>query len=394
MKSQKGITLIALVVTIVVLLILAGTSISMLKGDNGIISQAQRAKQESDIAKEKEQNDLQTIEDRIDNVLGMDKSEFGKIKKSGNYVEENKTAKDMNGDTVVIPKGFKVAEDSGTTVIEGIVIEDDDILNGRGNQYVWIPVTKDTNGDATTPYAEKGLLSNGAEIKLSKYMFEQNGKEVSTDWISSFETGTLNNTPNWVVDEESGPIGAFKLSVATNGGYYIARYEASYGENGKANFRISIYNSETTDELKKGTLWNYISQTEAVTACENLYVNTNSYLINSYAWDTAIVYIQNCSGNKNYSRALTKNIELKNTGVNSDEVCKINDMSGNLGEWTTEGCRWSVRGGGSTKGIINRGGRFSNPDYYTAFRGEDSKDYVVLDSDTSESVGFRAILYI
>ena len=44
MKNQKGITLIALVVTIVVLLILAGTAIAMLQGDNGIITNAQNAK--------------------------------------------------------------------------------------------------------------------------------------------------------------------------------------------------------------------------------------------------------------------------------------------------------------------------------------------------------------
>lgn len=43
MKNQKGITLIALVVTIVVLLILAGTAIAMLQGDNGIITNAQKA---------------------------------------------------------------------------------------------------------------------------------------------------------------------------------------------------------------------------------------------------------------------------------------------------------------------------------------------------------------
>ena len=43
MKSQKGITLVALVVTIVVLLILAGTSIAMLSGDNGIITNAQKS---------------------------------------------------------------------------------------------------------------------------------------------------------------------------------------------------------------------------------------------------------------------------------------------------------------------------------------------------------------
>ena len=53
-KNNKGITLIALVVTIVVLIILAGVSISMLTGENGIVTQAQNAKEETEIGKEKE----------------------------------------------------------------------------------------------------------------------------------------------------------------------------------------------------------------------------------------------------------------------------------------------------------------------------------------------------
>ena len=57
MKKEKGITLIALVVTIVVLLILAGTSISMLKGDNGIITQAQKAKSSTVV-----ENEIEYIE--------------------------------------------------------------------------------------------------------------------------------------------------------------------------------------------------------------------------------------------------------------------------------------------------------------------------------------------
>ena len=44
MKNNKGITLIALVVTIIVLLILAGVSIAMLTGDNGILAQSRKAK--------------------------------------------------------------------------------------------------------------------------------------------------------------------------------------------------------------------------------------------------------------------------------------------------------------------------------------------------------------
>lgn len=54
MRNQRGITLIALVITIIVLLILAGVSIAMLTGDNGILSNAQRSSKETAIANAKE----------------------------------------------------------------------------------------------------------------------------------------------------------------------------------------------------------------------------------------------------------------------------------------------------------------------------------------------------
>ena len=53
-KNEIGITLIALVITIIVLLILAGISIATLTGDNGILTQAQNAKEQTEIANEKE----------------------------------------------------------------------------------------------------------------------------------------------------------------------------------------------------------------------------------------------------------------------------------------------------------------------------------------------------
>ena len=59
MREQKGITLIALVITIIVLLILAGVSIAMLTGDNGILTQAEKAETETDKAGMIEQVDLE-----------------------------------------------------------------------------------------------------------------------------------------------------------------------------------------------------------------------------------------------------------------------------------------------------------------------------------------------
>lgn len=69
MKKTKGITLIALVVTIIVLLILAGVSISMLTGENGILNQAQNAKNKTEEAERNEKLDLLKQEDLINETL-------------------------------------------------------------------------------------------------------------------------------------------------------------------------------------------------------------------------------------------------------------------------------------------------------------------------------------
>ena len=64
-KKEKGITLIALVITIIVLLILAGVSIAMLTGENGILTQAQKAKAETKQAEKNEMSDLASMESLI-----------------------------------------------------------------------------------------------------------------------------------------------------------------------------------------------------------------------------------------------------------------------------------------------------------------------------------------
>ena len=66
-KQMKGITLIALVITIIVLLILAGVSIAMLTGDNGILTQATNAKEQTEISSEKEAIQLTMINKQVSN---------------------------------------------------------------------------------------------------------------------------------------------------------------------------------------------------------------------------------------------------------------------------------------------------------------------------------------
>ena len=76
-KKEEGITLIALITTIIVLLILAGISIGAITGSNGIIGQAQNAKKETEIANEKEIIDISTVEAMGKNNRGnLEEEEF------------------------------------------------------------------------------------------------------------------------------------------------------------------------------------------------------------------------------------------------------------------------------------------------------------------------------
>ena len=79
-KQERGITLIALITTIIVLLILAGISIGAITGSNGIIGQAQSAKEETEISQEKEIIDISTVEAMGKNNRGnLEEEEFQNV---------------------------------------------------------------------------------------------------------------------------------------------------------------------------------------------------------------------------------------------------------------------------------------------------------------------------
>ena len=65
-KKAKGITLISLVITIIILLILAGVTLSLTLGDNGIITQAQKAKEAQEIAAIKEDFQLAILDKELE----------------------------------------------------------------------------------------------------------------------------------------------------------------------------------------------------------------------------------------------------------------------------------------------------------------------------------------
>ena len=137
-----------------------------------------------------------------------------------------------------------------------------------------------------------------------------------------------------------------------------------------------------------GTLWNDITQPQAALVSQNMYKNDSyveSDLINSYAWDTAIVYIQ-AMGNENYANQTDGNGTLKNTGSTGDEKCKIFDMARNTMEWTTE---YSTSTGSSIASpCTGRGGYYSYSDFYTSMRYYNNATF------SFNSFSFRPLLYV
>ena len=165
-------------------------------------------------------------------------------------------------------------------------------------------------------------------------------------------------------------INKFRESIKNNGGYYIARYEA--GDSNSTSNRTSSSSQTVIPVFKENQIvYNHITQPNAATLVRNLYNNqTKNYesdLINSYAWDTAIVFIQEFSGDEDYSiqNAIQDTLAktgLATDGTNKDVRCNIHDMSGNVYEWTTE------TDYNTSHPQIYRGGYYNNHIYYTSNR--------------------------
>ncbi len=313
-KLQNGITLIALVITIIVLLILAGVSIATLTGDNGILTKAQTAKTETERASEEEQLKLAAMNAAMNT--------------------ERKKYTDKNGNTAIIPAGFAPTGIEGEDLInEGLVVVDSD-----GNEFVWIPVgkVKDNNG-------------NVHEIQLGRYSFQEDGTPYEYDGTlieeNSRDKDNLLNLGNTIaIDIEAFKKSASPVEEGGNGGYYIGRYEAKDGNT--ANERDDNTSDENKLVIKSNNyVYNWIRQPEAALLARNMY-NSNDFisdLMNGYAWDTAIVFIQECSGDINYSKQVSLNSEREYKGtINSkdikqqDKKCNIWDMASNMIEWITE----------------------------------------------------------
>ena len=279
--------------------------------------------------------------------------------------------KDDQGNIVVIPGGFHLDADSGTSVEEGIVIED-----GNGNQFVWIPTGtyQTSSGVKTNNLARRTFTSTGAtevngDSAISSYYYgEGDSRSVASTQIAAFKASASPKS-------EANPDG--------NGGFYIGRYEQGTGNVCKAG--VTPYADVTRDTAK--------SQAEAMYSGKNN--NVVSELISSYAWDTALNFI--CQTNSaGYILATTTSSNYgnigtgsrKNTGVDTnDDYSKIHDLLGNCYDWTTEYSSYTRSS--VAYPCMARGGYYrSNSGDYAADRSYGRT------SDSGDYGSFRVQLYV
>ena len=396
MKKNKGITLVALVVTIVVLLILAGVSINLVLGDNGIIAKAKEAQRKS---AEASQNDLigmnelaQQLEEQINGSTG-----------NGGKTEP---------ETIPYLPSDDFHYDTSTSVDTGLVIKD-----GSGNEYVWVVVPRTTavyktTGLGKTTFTDADYTSIETDLRnytiipyviLSGFTDTWYADDKNEGWLSETEYKTLKNS--------------MLKSVYENGGFYVGRYEAGIGTNrtsieaqvnGKypvpktapvskadaypytyltrtqaQNLASNVNSGTKTSSLMFGVQWYLMlafmsKDTAKITSTDIL--TSNSTTIGNYYNSTFDLnrgkYAQNDKfGNpwNNFDSALdsivvsnettgkmkkteqssyTNGILLTTGGTEQSKIMNIYDVAGNVWEWTLE---WTSFGWGC---CVYRGGQF------------------------------------
>ena len=394
LKQHKGITLIALIITIIVLLILAAVAIAAIKGD-GIISHAKNAKSQYSKAQQDEASMLSGYELTLAEANGK-KLDITDAQSSGMLTRtSNTTVYDKYGNKIKVPAGFKIITKTDTEntdlnytadtidVTKGIVVED-----GEGNQFVWIPVgTIYTNVEKTASKTiTLGRYENFTKTN-NAYTVAQNASDYDTQVkISVYTEDTTTNHNSSYKNSIAKNIGEFCTKSLASGGYYIGRYEArTETERKTSSAALTQVTSKANDYV-----YNYVTQAKASERCQSMYTNKpyESDLVNSYAWDTAIIFFQEFGDNSTYASKTSVNSSLANTGTSGtsytrtkDVICNVYDMASNCMEWTTE--TNAVKG---DTGSVLRGGLWVPG---TEYRGNE-----MLTSYAFNNYSFRPILYM
>ena len=373
---NKGITLVALVVTIIVLLILAGVTITILMGDNGIITKAQDAADATNAAVEGELEGMNNLGDKMNSILGGGTGGDDETTDPTENWDLSKVTKvpSDDGKTVPVPIGFTKSTVPGEGSVDtGFVIKQgsDGSATSGINEFVWVPVSD--------PSEMFGTDSNGNSLgKLYDFgtSTSPNNPPTALNWteaegVMSWTSDTSYREPDIVVeydgndatDDASDFISAigsmtgaqFKAqlqqefedmrdSVEIYGGFYIGRYETGNLSQAKA-----VVQKNNTDI-------NYANWYEMYQKCKTVAEGTSgtSSMIWGCQWDATlrwflessdsevVEYVTDSTGKGNY-RDTNGNQPIATGSVEEYGVNKIYDMTGNAFDWTLEANNTNIR---------------------------------------------------
>ena len=292
-KQENGITLIALVVTIIVLLILAGISIAMLTGQNGILNRAAEAKEKTGVAQEDEEKTLQGYEDII-------------AQYTGSLPSRAETKPYFPNST------FSYKEGDLST---GLVIKD-----SNDNEYVWVEVPR-------TIYDNTTYNNNGAKKPSNSEDYtniEACLKVYTADYANSSHSDT---NSNFTVQYK-----AMLKSVYTNGGFWIGRYEAGLEGDTPRTSHVAISASDKAVIKPNMYPYNYVTRDEAQTLAQKMdYGDCKGSLIFGIQWDLVLKYIETKNPAQK-SNLLTNSTSIGNYYNSSFELkrgkfAKYNELS-------------------------------------------------------------------
>ena len=269
-KKNKGITLIALVVTIVVLLILAGVTIATLTGDNGILTRAQEAKEKTEEAAKREEAELADLNSYIDNngapIYDTETGANNPVLSSGmipvkydtekeNWVICSSTDKDwysystdkkqwanvMLSDGKYYASGADVDTTNKALATAGTIVAEEDL----GSMFVWIPryAYKITSGYHNN-------TNGGMDVK---FLIGRTDKTIDNSTVVEYNTETTNNYTQFPDGYVVHP--AFENGEST--GYQNGEWKSEILGIWVAKFQAGIKTTENDTSQKVTTVSNF-----------------------------------------------------------------------------------------------------------------------------------------
>ena len=336
-KGESGITLIALVVTIVVLLILAGITISLVFSENGIIEKAKEAAEKTNQAAINEQEQMNEVAGYLDNML----NEIGgsgeeptppepTLPSDGSYSEEKGVNTPNLGEGMTPIKWDETKNDWVNTT--GSDPEWYDYTSKKwanaktsdGSMWVWIPRYAYS---ITSGYQSSS--AGNIEVEFMKGLTN----ETSTG-RTSFQNAS--GQGNWNIHP------AFNY-VQTVSGIWVAKFEASSVQ-GNSNSSSGDNVTSKTLQVKPGVAsWRYIEIGNIYTVCKNYNSALNSHLMKNDEWG-AVAYLSKSKYGKQNEEVWINNSSSYITG-SAGNSASAGTNTGTTNDYTsTQGVKASTTG--------------------------------------------------